>query len=211
MRLRDTIGILDLQGGVHEHVEHFARVGIKALRVKRAEEFDRLAGLVLPGGESTCMARLLRIFHLDAALKSAHRNGMKLWGTCAGAILLAREIVGEPAHLALVDITVQRNAFGSQLESFTRTVPVPALTDTPQELVFIRAPKIVRAGAGVHTLLELDGFIAAAETSEVLLTVFHPELSPSLAFHRRFATLCGLATLGVGDWAEAWTRTSWMA
>lgn len=204
------LGVLDLQGGVDEHIEHFARLGISAVRVKHAHDFGRLAGLVLPGGESTCLARLLHIFALDNALIDAHHNGMKVWGTCAGVILLAAEIVGESAHLALVDVTVQRNAFGGQLDSFNTTARIPEVSLADIDLVFIRSPKIVRIGPDVRPLLTIDNYVASAESNSVLLTVFHPELTPSLAFHRHFAAKCGIATDAAPDAAREWTRTSWM-
>ena len=166
------IGVLDLQGGVQEHLDHLRRIGIAARPVKRAAELAGLAGLIIPGGESTCLARLLNIFGLDTVLRQAHGDGLKLWGTCAGTILLARE-------------------------------PIP--------LTFIRAPKIVRAGPGVRVLLQLDDYIAAAEDEQILVTVFHPELTPSLAFHRYFAHKCGFDIAGDNDAGldPDWTPLSW--
>lgn len=207
-----ALGVLDLQGGVQEHLDHLRRIGITAHPVKRAAELDGLAGLIIPGGESTCLSRLLRIFGLDEAIKHAYRGGLKLWGTCAGAILLARESVGESPFFGLIDIEVNRNAFGSQLDSFNCEVLVPAVAKEPIPLTFIRAPKIVRVGDGVRVLLQLEDYIAAAEDTQILVTVFHPELTPSLAFHRYFARKCGLSPTGADDAGlEAdWTPQSWM-
>jgi len=205
------LGVLDLQGGVQEHLDHLRRVGVAARTVKRAAELDGLAGLIIPGGESTCLARLLNIFGLDEAIRLAYSDGLRLWGTCAGAILLARENVGEAPMLGLIDIAVDRNAFGSQLDSFNREALAPAVAREPIPLTFIRAPKIVRAGEGVRVLLQLDDYIAAAEDDRILVTVFHPELTPSLAFHRYFARKCGLHPPG-GDDAGLdpdWTPLSW--
>ncbi len=205
------IGVLDLQGGVQEHLDHLRRVGVAARPVKRAADLAGLAGLIIPGGESTCLARLLSIFGLDAAIRQAYDQGLKLWGTCAGAILLARENVDETPCLGLIDIAVSRNAFGSQLDSFHREALAPAVAREPIPLTFIRAPKIVQAGEGVRVLLRLDDYIAAAEDDRILVTVFHPELTPSLAFHRYFARKCGL---NVADDDDAgldpdWTPLSW--
>ena len=205
------IGVLDLQGGVQEHLDHLRRVGVAAWPVKRAADLAGLAGLIIPGGESTCLARLLSIFGLDAAIRQAYDQGLKLWGTCAGAILLARENVDETPCLGLIDIAVSRNAFGSQLDSFHREALAPAVAREPIPLTFIRAPKIVQAGEGVRVLLQLDDYIAAAEDDRILVTVFHPELTPSLAFHRYFARKCGL---NVADDDDAgldpdWTPLSW--
>jgi len=205
------IGVLDLQGGVQEHLDHLRRIGVSARPVKRAAELAGLAGLIIPGGESTCLSRLLNIFGLREVIEQRYRDGLKLWGTCAGAILLARESVGETPFFGLIDITVDRNAFGSQLDSFNREALAPAVAREPIPLTFIRAPKIVRAGEGVRVLLQLDDYIAAAEDERILVTVFHPELTPSLAFHRYFARKCGLHPPG-GDDAGLdpdWTPLSW--
>lgn len=205
------IGVLDLQGGTQEHLEHFAHIqGVVAKPVKTAEEMSGLAGLVLPGGESTCLSRLLRIFELGESIKREHARGMKIWGTCAGAILIAREIVGEQPHLALMDISVRRNAFGSQLDSFTHVVEIPDVSPNPIPLTFIRAPKIVRAGPEVKILLRRDDHIAAAEDERCLATTFHPELTSGLAFHRYFARKCGAPDASGGDQIESWNVRSWM-
>jgi pyridoxal 5'-phosphate synthase pdxT subunit len=205
------IGVLDLQGDVFEHLDHLGRLGIAARPVKRAEEFEELAGLILPGGESTCLARLLQVFGIDEIITRKFHEGMKLWGTCAGAILLAKSISGETPHLGLIDIEVARNSFGSQLDSFAGEASIPKLSRTRIPLTFIRAPKIVRVGRGVEILLRIDDYIAAAESPEVLVTVFHPELTPSLAFHRYFACKCGLRPGGEEAAIDSsWDRTSWM-
>ncbi|MFA4945768.1 MAG: pyridoxal 5'-phosphate synthase glutaminase subunit PdxT [Lentisphaeria bacterium] len=202
------IGVLDLQGGVVEHLDHLERLEVPARRVKTAAELPGLAGLILPGGESTCLGRLLRHHGLDTAIVEAHRrHGLAIWGTCAGAILLAARIAGETPHLGLLDITIRRNAYGSQLDSFIATAAIPELDPDPVPLVFIRAPIITHTGPGVRVLLELTGRIAAVEAGNLLATTFHPELTPSLAFHRHFAALCGLRT-GPAP-APAWSPASW--
>ena len=192
------IGILALQGGVEEHRRHLAALGVAGREVRTAEAVAGLDGLILPGGESTCLARLLRLTGVGPAILRAFREGgLALWGTCAGAILLAEEIVGESPHLGLMPIAVRRNAFGSQLDSFRTRVPVPSVADGPVPLVFIRAPQILRADPPARILLELDGYVAAAETDRILVTVFHPELADDLSFHRHFLRKCG--------WREAAT------
>jgi 5'-phosphate synthase pdxT subunit len=204
------IGVLDLQGGVVEHLEHFAALGVPTRRVKRAKDFEGLAGLVVPGGESTCLIRLLRRYGLDREIEKGFEKGLKLWGTCAGAILLARDLVGEPASLGLIDIQIRRNAFGGQLESFNRTVEVPTVDPEPVPLTFIRAPKILRLGEGVFPLLRIDGYYAAAEDRDILVTVFHPELTPSLAFHRYFAAKCGIQVPARHEACRSWRADSWV-
>lgn len=207
------IGVLDLQGGVQEHLGHLNRLGVPGRRVKSAADFAGLAGLILPGGESTCLARLLRIFGLDTELRRVHAGGVPLWGTCAGAILLARDACEQTAPFGFIDVVLQRNAFGSQLDSFCLEALVPKVAASPIPLTFIRAPKIMRAGPDVTVLLELDGYIAAAENDTVLVTVFHPELTSSLAFHSYFARKCGLVPerdCRDGGVDPAWTSQSWM-
>jgi len=206
------IGVLDLQGGVAEHFERLRFLGVSCCLVKKAEQLRGLNGLIIPGGESTCLSRLMKIFALDDAIIEEHRRGMKIWGTCAGAILLASNIIGEKPCLDLLDITIERNSFGSQLDSFTRFEAVPAVAKEPITLVFIRAPKIVRLGDGVKILLAIGDYIAAVESDKVLATVFHPELSNDNAFHRYFAVKCGVAfdnSQPIKD--PNWRLTSWMS
>ena len=210
----DTIGVLDLQGDVAEHLDHLERLGIDAVRVKESSDLAHLAGLIMPGGESTCLARLLDIFGIKTSIFNEFQRGLKLWGTCAGAILLAYKVVGEKPFLPLIDIEIQRNAFGSQLDSFVSEALIPRVAPNPMPLTFIRAPKITRVGRDVDVLLQQDDYIAAAESFDVLVTVFHPEMTPSLAVHRYFALKCGLvpsmdeeATLIDSTWnSRSWTR-----
>ena len=209
---KTTIGVLDLQGDVLEHLDHLARIGIQGQPVKTSADFSNLAGLIIPGGESTCLSRLIRIFGLDDQIKQAFQKGMKIWGTCAGAILLASEIVGEKPHLGLIDIEIERNSFGSQLDSFASEAIIPKISTNPLPLTFIRAPKIRRTGHGIETLLWIDDYVAAAESPEVLVTVFHPELTGCVAFHRYFTRKCGLSPLDenmVPDVDPYWNKNSW--
>lgn len=204
------IGILDLQGGVVEHLEHLAALAVPTKRVKEAADLDGLTGLIIPGGESSCLSRLLGRNGLDREIRDRFRSGLKLWGTCAGAILLAREVVGEAPYLGLMDIRIQRNAFGSQLDSFNLEVAVPAVDPDPIPLTFIRAPKIVAIGAGVTPLLEIDDYYAAAQDRDLLVTVFHPELTESLAFHRYFARMCEIPVAPRGELQAGWRTDSWV-
>jgi len=213
-----VIGVLDLQGGVHEHLEHLERVGVACKRVKQAEDFEGLAGLIIPGGESSCLARLLTIFGIKDVLLAAHCRGMKIWGTCAGAILLAQNVVGEDACLKLIDITVERNSFGSQLDSFAGEALIPDVSADPVPLTFIRAPKILAVQSDVRVLLRMDDYIAAAENDSVLVTVFHPELTGCLSLHQYFAVKCGLknatgrARHADPDWdISSWTKYAALA
>ncbi|MGP8152634.1 MAG: pyridoxal 5'-phosphate synthase glutaminase subunit PdxT [Smithella sp.] len=205
------IGVLDLQGGVHEHLEHLERLGIAYKRVKKADDFADLTGLIIPGGESSCISRLINIFEIKDLLLGAHRRGMKIWGTCAGAILLAQKVVGEAPCLGLINVTIERNSFGSQLDSFVSKALIPAVAAEPLPLTFIRAPKIIHVGSDVTILLKIDDYIAAAESESILVTVFHPELTGCLALHRYFAIKCGVkpAMNSHEDIDPLWRSSSW--
>jgi len=206
-----VIGILDLQGGVHEHLDHLERLGVSARRVKHPPDFIDLAGLIIPGGESSCISRLLDIFEIKNVLLQAHRRGMKIWGTCAGAILLAKKVVGESSCLSLINITIKRNGFGSHLDSFVSEALIPSLFAKPIPLTFIRAPKILDVGSDVDILLKIDDYIAAAENENILVTIFHPELTGCLAFHRYFAIKCGFKlAVNSHDYIDPlWKSSSW--
>jgi 5'-phosphate synthase pdxT subunit len=208
------IGVIDLQGGVAEHLNHLNEIGVAARAIKHVAELDGLSGLIIPGGESTCLSKLMRSFGLDCAIKRAYDNGLKVWGTCAGAILLATEDTsGAQPFFGFIDMVVDRNAFGSQLDSFSCNAKIPAVVEQDAiPLTFIRAPKIIHVGKGVRVLLKMnDNYIAAAESDRILVTVFHPELTASLAFHRYFASKCNLLQ---PSYVEAnninWTPKSWM-
>ena len=205
------IGILDLQGGVCEHLDHLQRLGIVARKVKQASDFHNLAGLIIPGGESSCMSRLINIFKIKEPLLEAYARGMKIWGTCAGAILLAKHVVGEDSCLGLIDIEIERNSFGSQLDSFKIDALIPQVAEDPVPMTFIRAPKIWKTGKDVKVLLKIDDYIAAAESNNILVTIFHPELTGSLAFHQFFAVKCGLnpSVKTDGHIDGQWNNYSW--
>jgi 5'-phosphate synthase pdxT subunit len=212
-KTQPVIGVLDLQGDVFEHLDHLERIGVPGRPVKTPAEIRSLAGLIIPGGESTCLSRLMRIFGIDDAIQSAFARGMTIWGTCAGAILLASAVIGESSHLGLIDMDIERNSFGSQLDSFTTSAVIPGISAALLPLTFIRAPKIKRTGHGVVALLRIEDYIAAAESDRVLVTVFHPELTGCVAFHRYFARKCGLSPFDeslVPDVDPDWNRNSWM-
>lgn len=208
-----TIGVLALQGGVQEHLEHLQRCAIPCRAVRQAADLDDdVRGLILPGGESSTISRMLSRYRLDEAIATAWRRGLRIWGTCAGAILLARSGDQSIESLGFMDISVTRNAFGSQLDSFTCEAAIPEVAPYPVPLTFIRAPKIVAVGPGVRVLLRIDDYIAAAEDDQCLATIFHPELTADLAFHRYFAAKCGLISrkLPPREDERHWLPTSWM-
>lgn len=185
-----TIGVLSLQGSVAEHMETLQKLGtVNAVEVKTVEGIRSVDGLILPGGESTTTGKLLKIFGLEAPLKERILGGMPVWGICAGMILLAKRIEGENPHLGVMDITVRRNVYGRQAESFTARCRVPEFGEQEIPLVFIRAPWVESAGEGVKVLLELDGHIAAVREGAMLATSFHPELTEDLTVHRYFTEM----------------------
>ncbi len=189
-----VIGVLALQGAFAEHVRVLARLGAAAREVRLPADLDGMDALIIPGGESTTIGKLLVLTELDNAIRARAATGMPIWGTCAGMILLGRNLgdsgsrVGEPQPLlGLMDLRVRRNAFGSQLDSFETTLKVPAVADRPVPAIFIRAPVIEETGPGVEVLARLpDGHPVAARQGRCLATAFHPELTDDLAFHRYF-------------------------
>ena len=185
------IGVLALQGAFREHLDTLAAIGVESVRVREPVDLDGVAGLILPGGESTTMRQLIERWGLHDPIMALADRGAPIFGTCAGMIVLATEIAGgEAPILPLLDVTVERNAFGRQLDSFEAELPVPVLGDTPVRAVFIRAPIIERTGPGVDVLARLDdGRIVAVRQRNIIATAFHPELARETRFHRLVATM----------------------
>jgi len=185
------IGVLALQGAFREHLATLASIGLEGVPVRLPADLDGLSGLILPGGESTTMRHLIDRWSLRQPILDLAARGVPLFGTCAVMILLSREIAGgEAPVLPLLDVTVERNAFGRQLESFEVELAVPVLGDTPVHAVFIRAPVIERVGPGVDVLARLeDGRIVAVRERNVIATAFHPELAHETRFHRLVAAM----------------------
>jgi len=185
------IGVLALQGAFREHLRTLDAIGVEGVPVRLPADLDGVAGLILPGGESTTMRKLIDRWNLREPILDLAASGAPLFGTCAGMIVLAREIAGgEEPVLPLLDVTVERNAFGRQLDSFEADLSVPVLGDQPVHGVFIRAPIIERAGPGVDVLARLDdGRIVAVRERNVVATAFHPELAGETRFHRLVATM----------------------
>jgi len=183
------IGVLALQGDFAEHARMLASIGVEPVEVRLPVDLDGISGLCLPGGESTTMRRLIDRWDLRQPLLDFAATGAPLFGTCAGMIVLSREITGgEDPILPLLDVTVQRNAFGRQLDSFEADLTVPVLGDQPMHA--IRAPIIDRVGPGVDVLARLDdGRVVAVRERNVVATAFHPELAGEPRFHRLIATM----------------------
>lgn len=183
---RPAVGVLALQGGVAEHAAMLESLGARAVLVKRPEQFDGLDALVLPGGESSTIDRLTRIFGLREPLLAFARAGHPVLGTCAGLILLAAEIE-DPApgqqSLGLLDVTVARNAFGSQADSAEASIPWEGAAAGSVRAAFIRAPVVTRAGEGVDVLAEHAGRVVAVRSGKILGISFHPELTGDTTVH----------------------------
>ena len=185
------IGVLALQGAFAEHVAALRAIGVEAVEVRLPEQLEDIDGLIIPGGESTTMRRLIARWGLREPILALAAEGKPLFGTCAGMIVLAREITGgEEPVLPLLDVTVERNAFGRQLDSFEAELSVAILGDIPVHAVFIRAPVIERTGPDVDVLARLDdGRVVAVRERNVIATSFHPELAGETRFHRLLATM----------------------
>jgi 5'-phosphate synthase pdxT subunit len=185
------IGVLALQGDFREHLAVLDAIGVEGVPVRLPQDLDGVSGLILPGGESTTMRHLIERWALAEPIRRLAATGAPLYGTCAGMIVLSKEIVGgEQPVLPLLDVTVQRNAFGRQLDSFEADLSVGILGDRPVHAVFIRAPVIESVGPDVDVLARLDdGRIVAVRERNVIATSFHPELAGETRFHRLVATM----------------------
>lgn len=185
--MNKIIGILGMQGAIVEHQEILLQIPHTKTRiVKTAKDLDCIDGLILPGGESTAIGKLLDYFSLKEILRQKIISGLPVFGTCAGLILLAKNIENQTnTHLATMDITVKRNGYGSQLDSFSTNLLIPTIDkNMPIPLVFIRAPYITKTGKDVQILATLDNKIIAARQKNMLVSSFHPELTNDLRFHQ---------------------------
>jgi 5'-phosphate synthase pdxT subunit len=198
------IGVLALQGDVAEHIAALERAGVRAIPVKTRDELDRVDGLVIPGGESTTVMKLLDRFGMDEPIVERARSGMPLWGTCMGMIVAARDVADlQQPTLDLIDITVRRNAFGRQNESAEVLLDIPALGEEPFPAIFIRAPWIERVGPGVELLAERNGHGVMVRDGNVLGTSFHPELAADPRVHAYFFEMVKDAKKDVGKASSA--------
>ncbi len=191
------IGVLALQGDFREHVQMLGVLGVQAAEVRKPEQLAGLDGLIIPGGESTTIGKIARAYGLIEPLRDLAQAGLPVWGTCAGMILLAKDIGQEAPHLGLMDIKVRRNAFGRQIESFEADLEIAGISEPgrngqgrPFHAVFIRAPLIEACGPEVTPLARLaDGTIVAARQGHLRATSFHPELTADPRFHQYFLSI----------------------
>ena len=185
------IGVLAIQGDFAEHIASLKKVGVEAQEVRLPHQMEDIDGLIIPGGESTTLSRLMSIYGLREPVQRLCREGKSLWGTCAGMIMMAREITEEdPEPLGLMDIGVQRNSFGRQIDSFEQDLEVEAFDGGLFHAIFIRAPGVIRVGDGVEVLASLpDGQPVAVRQGKMLASSFHPELTNDTRFHQYFLDL----------------------
>jgi len=184
-----VIGVLALQGDVREHIEAVRKAGAEAVPVKTREEIERVDGLIIPGGESTTVGKLLDRFGLMDAVRRMPAECKPIFGTCTGMILLAKEVENSALHqprLCLMDVTVRRNAFGRQVDSFEEDIPVQGIDGGPVRAVFIRAPYVSAVREGVEVLAEFDGHPILVREGDMLAAAFHPELTDDVRVHKLF-------------------------
>ncbi|MFA5948318.1 MAG: pyridoxal 5'-phosphate synthase glutaminase subunit PdxT [Candidatus Gracilibacteria bacterium] len=190
------IGVLDIQGSIEEHFSALKRARIDAILVKNKEDLREISGLIIPGGESTVISKLLKKFGLFEKILKSAKNGLRIWGTCAGAILLAKKIGNDGGvfGLNLMNIEVERNAYGRQLDSFETKIDfkVDGVGRSVKKIdaIFIRAPKIVKVGKECEVLAKYKDEIVAVREGNFLATTFHPELTGDLSVHKYFEKMC---------------------
>lgn len=186
------VGVLALQGAFREHVAAVASLGATAREVRQLKDIAGIDALIIPGGESTTIGKLLNEWNMLEPLRQRILDGMPVYGSCAGLILLCRDIENsDQPRLGVLDATVRRNAFGRQVDSFETNLSIPEIGADPLPAVFIRAPVITGVGAGVKVLAEVDGQAVAVRQNNILGTSFHPELTPDTRMHSYFLSFCG--------------------
>ena len=183
------VGVLALQGDFREHMNSLRKLKVTPIEVRTKEELDSVEGLIIPGGESTTIGKLLRKYNLDIEIKKKYNHGMPIYGTCAGAILLAKEIVdSKQPKMDLIDISVSRNAYGRQIDSFEAEISIPD-SKKPFNAVFIRAPQITQIRNGVKILSKYKKQPVLIRTDDILISTFHPELTEDTRVHEYFVKM----------------------
>jgi 5'-phosphate synthase pdxT subunit len=185
------IGVLAVQGDFAEHIAILRMMGVESREIRLPSQFEEVDGLIIPGGESTTLSRLMSIYDLREPIALMAAEGRPVWGTCAGMIMLANEITErDPVPLGLMDIGVRRNAFGRQVDSFEQPLVIDHLDPEPYNCIFIRAPVVIRVGTPVKVLASLeDGRPVAVQQGQLLATSFHPELTADTRVHQYFVSL----------------------
>ena len=181
------VGVLALQGAFREHIAALKSLGVETVEVRLPAQLEGLDGLIIPGGESTAIAKLMDKYGFYEAIAAEHERGMAVWGTCAGMILVAQRVIegiADQRSLSLMDIEARRNAFGRQINSFETPLQFAGIGEV--DAVFIRAPWIESVGTGVEVLAEYDGHVVACRQGDIMATAFHPELTGDSSVHRFF-------------------------
>lgn len=185
--MKPLVGVLAYQGSVDAHAHALERCGAQPVLVKHEQDLEAIGGLIIPGGESTTLLRLLTRFELAEPIERRIAGGLPVFGTCAGMILLAKQVLdGDPSPLGAMDICVRRNAYGRQVDSFSAELTMPVCGNTPVHAVFIRAPRIVSCGPAVQVLASWEGEPVAAQQGHLLVASFHPELTADTRIHAHF-------------------------
>lgn len=185
------VGVLALQGAFREHVAAVSRLGATAREVRQLKDLEGIDAMIIPGGESTTIGKLLNEWNMLEPLRKRIVDGMPVYGSCAGLILLCRDIENsDQPRLGVLNATVRRNAFGRQVDSFETNLDIPELGAEPVPAVFIRAPVITGVGAGVKVLAQVEGQAVAVRQNNILATSFHPELTPDTRMHSYFLSFC---------------------
>ena len=194
------IGVLALQGAFAEHIKVLTDLNIEAVPVRLPSNLTGIDALIVPGGESTTIAKLLADYALKEPIKNLVQQGLPVFGTCAGMVLLAKKVVGsEVETLGVMDIEIKRNAFGRQLDSFEADLPMPVLGGKEFHGIFIRAPVVQRTEAGVEILCQINNNAVAVRQDKMLACAFHPELTDDLRFHKYFLNLIGGDAVAEGN------------
>jgi 5'-phosphate synthase pdxT subunit len=181
------IGVLALQGDFEAHERMLAKIGAEHSQIRKREDLEKISGLIIPGGESTAMIKLMKSFDLIEPIKTFYKQGKAIFGTCAGSILLAKEIANsDQFRFGFIDMCIERNGYGRQVQSFEKDISVKELGAEPFHAVFIRAPKILRCADHVKILAELDGSVVAALENNILVSTFHPEVTEDARLHKYF-------------------------
>lgn len=184
-----VIGVVALQGAVEEHLKQIINTGSEAVIVKHPKQLEKLDGLIIPGGESTAIGRLMARYGFIDAIKAFSNQKKPIFGTCAGMVLVAKELEGsESAHLEIMDIIVKRNGFGRQIDSFEANIEIKGM-EAPFQALFIRAPYIISTGDQVEILARIDEKIVAARCDHLLVSAFHPELTDDNRFYKMFSEM----------------------
>lgn len=185
------IGVLALQGDFDAHRGMLDRLGIENSDIRKSEQLKEIDGLIIPGGESTTLIKLLKAFDMVEPIKDFYRSGKGIFGTCAGSILVAKDVENsDQFRFGFIDITVVRNGYGRQVDSFEDDFEVKEFGKAPVHAVFIRAPRITRCGAGVTILAAIGGSALIAKEKNLLVTTFHPELTDDTRIHKHFVDTC---------------------